>query len=518
MWRNAPAPAPPAKRRMYTTEFLDIPPLAGAHGTVTLPGSKSISNRVLLLAALSRGRTVIHDLLDSDDTRVMLAALAQLGCDVTHSGSTTVTIGGLGGQAPRSPARLFMGNAGTAMRPLTAALAVLGGDFELSGIARMHERPIGDLVDALRQLGCTITCTGVEGYPPLRIGQPALRLDAPVRVRGDVSSQFLTALLMALPLAGHRRPHARRGGTRHRDRSGRRTDLQALHRNHAEPAGALRHRRAPRGLAAFHHSRRQPYQSPGEIHVEADASSASYFIALGALVAPGRAASGIRLQGVGAGSIQGDIRFVEAAQAMGARVTSGPNWLEIKRGAWPSEGHRPGLQPHSRRRHDAGRDGPVRRRPHHAAQHCQLARQGNRPDCRHGHASAQAGRHGGPKAPTSSGSRPQPAAPTGAQPASTPTTTTALPCVFRWRPSIRPACRYASKTPNAWPRHSRTTSRRCSHWPRPVDGRIPVICVDGPTASGKGTLAGRAPNAWATTTWIRARCTALPRTAALRGG
>ncbi|HQD17044.1 MAG TPA: bifunctional 3-phosphoshikimate 1-carboxyvinyltransferase/cytidylate kinase, partial [Ottowia sp.] len=184
---------------MYTTEFLDIPPLAGAHGTVTLPGSKSISNRVLLLAALSRGRTVIHDLLDSDDTRVMLAALAQLGCDVAHSGSTTVTIGGLGGQAPRSPARLFMGNAGTAMRPLTAALAVLGGDFELSGIARMHERPIGDLVDALRQLGCTITCTGVEGYPPLRIGQPALRLDAPVRVRGDVSSQFLTALLMALP-------------------------------------------------------------------------------------------------------------------------------------------------------------------------------------------------------------------------------------------------------------------------------------------------------------------------------
>ncbi|HOF32026.1 MAG TPA: bifunctional 3-phosphoshikimate 1-carboxyvinyltransferase/cytidylate kinase, partial [Burkholderiaceae bacterium] len=188
---------------MYTTEFLDIPPLAGAHGTVTLPGSKSISNRVLLLAALSRGRTVIHDLLDSDDTRVMLAALAQLGCDVTHTGSTTVTIGGLGGQAPHSPARLFMGNAGTAMRPLTAALAVLGGDFELSGIARMHERPIGDLVDALRQLGCTITCTGVEGYPPLRIGQPALRLDAPVRVRGDVSSQFLTALLMALPLAGH---------------------------------------------------------------------------------------------------------------------------------------------------------------------------------------------------------------------------------------------------------------------------------------------------------------------------
>ncbi len=185
---------------MFSTEFLDIPPLVSADGTVTLPGSKSISNRVLLLSALSHGSTVIHDLLDSDDTRVMLDALTQLGCGVTASGST-VTVAGLGGRLPRSPARLFLGNAGTAMRPLTAALAVLGGDFELSGVPRMHERPIGDLVDALRQLGCSITCTGVEGYPPLRIGPPLLKLDAPIQVRGDVSSQFLTALLMSLPLA-----------------------------------------------------------------------------------------------------------------------------------------------------------------------------------------------------------------------------------------------------------------------------------------------------------------------------
>jgi 3-phosphoshikimate 1-carboxyvinyltransferase len=320
---------------MYTTEFLDIPPLAGAHGTVTLPGSKSISNRVLLLAALSRGRTVIHDLLDSDDTRVMLAALAQLGCDVAHSGSTTVTIGGLGGQAPRSPARLFMGNAGTAMRPLTAALAVLGGDFELSGIARMHERPIGDLVDALRQLGCTITCTGVEGYPPLRIGQPALRLDAPVRVRGDVSSQFLTALLMALPLAGHRAPMH---GEAARD-----IVIEVVGELISKPYIEITLNLLARfgiavrreGWQRFIIPAGSRYQSPGEIHVEADASSASYFIGLGALVAPGADGQGIRLQGVGAASIQGDIRFVEAAQAMGARVTSGPNWLEIKRGAWP---------------------------------------------------------------------------------------------------------------------------------------------------------------------------------------
>ena len=184
---------------MFSTDFLDIPALDGAAGTVLLPGSKSISNRVLLLAALSAGTTIVQDLLESDDTRVMLDALRSLGCGVKHSGAD-VEITGLGGHAPAAHARLFLGNAGTAMRPLTAALAVIGGEFELSGVARMHERPIGDLVDALRQLGCEIHYMGVEGYPPLRIERPRLKLGAPIKVRGDVSSQFLTALLMALPL------------------------------------------------------------------------------------------------------------------------------------------------------------------------------------------------------------------------------------------------------------------------------------------------------------------------------
>jgi len=132
---------------MYATEFLDLPPLAGAHGRVVLPGSKSISNRVLLLSALCEGRTTLHDLLDSDDTRVMLTALRQLGCGVQQDGHTVV-IDGIAGRLPSTPIRFFMGNAGTAMRPLTAALAIAGGDFELSGVPRMHERPIGDLVDA----------------------------------------------------------------------------------------------------------------------------------------------------------------------------------------------------------------------------------------------------------------------------------------------------------------------------------------------------------------------------------
>ncbi|ARV20863.1 3-phosphoshikimate 1-carboxyvinyltransferase [Curvibacter sp. AEP1-3] len=310
---------------MFSTAFLDLPPLAHAAGAVTLPGSKSISNRVLLLAAMSEGTTTIHDLLDSDDTRVMLIALRTLGCAVEQSGAI-VKITGLGGKLPNGSAQLFLGNAGTAMRPLTAALAVVGGDFELSGVPRMHERPIGDLVDALRQLGCAIDYLGNEGYPPLKLGTPALQLDAPIKVRGDVSSQFLTALLMALPLVASKdivievvgelisRPYieitlnllARFGVKVRRD------DWERF----TIPAGAQ-------------------LRSPGDIHVEADASSASYFIALGALSTGANGHNGIKIQGVGADSIQGDIRFMEAAQAMGAKIDGGPNWLHIQRGAWP---------------------------------------------------------------------------------------------------------------------------------------------------------------------------------------
>jgi 3-phosphoshikimate 1-carboxyvinyltransferase len=308
---------------MFSTEFLDLPPLASAQGRVVLPGSKSISNRVLLLAALCQGRTTLHDLLDSDDTRVMLAALRQLGCAVQQIGATVV-IDGLDGHLAQTQAKLFMGNAGTAMRPLTAALAVLGGDFELSGVARMHERPIGDLVDALRQLGCRIAYLGQDGYPPLHIGTPDLKLDAAIRVRGDVSSQFLTALLMALPLVATKdivievvgelisKPYveitlnllARFGIAVQRDGWQRFTI----------PAGSR-------------------YRSPGALHVEADASSASYFMALGAIAAD--PASPLRIEGVGEDSIQGDIRFIDAARQMGANIRSGANWLEISRGSWP---------------------------------------------------------------------------------------------------------------------------------------------------------------------------------------
>ncbi len=315
---------------MFTTAFLDLPPLNAAAGDVQLPGSKSISNRVLLLAALSNGTTTVHDLLASDDTRVMLDALRQLGCGVEEEGAQ-VRITGLGGRTPQSPAKLFLGNAGTAMRPLTAALALLGGEFELSGIARMHERPIGDLVDALRQLGCQIDYLGNDGYPPLRIahaaGVPALSLAAPIRVRGDVSSQFLTALLMALPLAATRQDVVIEVVGELISKPYIHITLQLLER--------FGIRVAHENWQRFTIPAGSRYQSPGHIHVEADASSASYFIALGAIANCPTGQNGIRILGVGLDSIQGDIRFVEAARAMGAQITGGPNWLQIERGAWP---------------------------------------------------------------------------------------------------------------------------------------------------------------------------------------
>ena len=308
---------------MFDIESLDIPPLTGAHGTGHLPGSKSISNRVLLLAALSRGKTVVHDLLASDDTAVMLAALKQMGCSVEQAGQTAV-IGGLGGKLLNRQGKLFMGNAGTAMRPLTAALALLGGDYELSGVPRMHERPIGDLVDALRQLGCSIDYLGKDGFPPLHLKPGKLALNKPIAVRGDVSSQFLTALLMALPLVAEQDIRLEVTG-------------ELISKPYIEITLNLLARFGIRvrreGWQSFTIPAGSRYQSPGEIHVEGDASSASYFVALGA-IATG-AGHSIDIRGIGSASIQGDIRFVEAAQLMGAKVESSPNSLKVSRGTWP---------------------------------------------------------------------------------------------------------------------------------------------------------------------------------------
>jgi 3-phosphoshikimate 1-carboxyvinyltransferase len=317
---------------MYDLPFLDLPPLREAAGTVRLPGSKSISNRVLLLAGLSEGSTTVHDLLDSDDTRVMLAALRALGCTIEQAAiGSPLRVQGLGGRLSVHEAALFLGNAGTAMRPLAAALAVLaalqGGRFELSGVPRMHERPIGDLVDALRQLGCSVDYVGQDGYPPLRLSGQAggtLQLSRDIRVRGDVSSQFLTALLLALPLASAAGPISIA------------VEGELISKPYIEITLNLLQRFGitveRQGFSRFTIPAGSHYRSPGSIHVEADASSASYFIALGAIA--GRDGA-VRIEGVGLDSIQGDIRFVEAARLMGAQVEGGPSHLNVRRGAWP---------------------------------------------------------------------------------------------------------------------------------------------------------------------------------------
>jgi 3-phosphoshikimate 1-carboxyvinyltransferase len=322
---------------MFDIPSLDLPPLTGVSGQVRLPGSKSISNRLLLLAGLAEGTTTVHDLLDSDDTRVMLQALRTLGCGLQQESRgerQVLHLTGLGGRLRVHEAALFLGNAGTAMRPLSAALALLaatqGGRFELSGVPRMHERPIGDLIDALRPLGCSIDTLGQPGYPPLRLSGQAggqLRLSEPLRVRGDVSSQFLTALLLALPLVAAQDLVVEVEG-------------ELISQPYVDITLRLLQRFGievrRQGWQRFTVPAGSRYVTPGEIWVEGDASSASYFIAAGALAAHGGAP--LRIEGVGLDSIQGDIRFVDAARAMGAQVEGGPGWLQVHRGRWPLAG------------------------------------------------------------------------------------------------------------------------------------------------------------------------------------
>ena len=299
---------------MTSENFLELPPLLSARGTVRLPGSKSISNRVLLLAALSEGTTEVRDLLHSDDIERMLDALSTLGVKVESLGDNAYRVTGCGGNFPVKEAKLFLGNAGTAFRPLTAALALARGQYELSGVPRMHERPIGDLVTALRQLGANIAYLGNEGFPPLRI-LPAQLAGDTVQVRGDVSSQFLTGLLMALPLTGQTVKIEVVG--------------ELISKPYIKITLAMMARFGVRverqDWQSFVVLGGQRYQSPGTIYVEGDASSASYFLAAGAI-----GGGPVCVEGVGSESVQGDVRFAEALELMGAQITMGPNWMEAR--------------------------------------------------------------------------------------------------------------------------------------------------------------------------------------------
>ena len=290
---------------------LRLAPVGRVAGTVRLPGSKSISNRVLLLAALAKGKTQVYGLLDAEDTRVMLDALQKLDIRIDTRDFARLVVAGEG-RIPKKKMDLFLGNAGTAFRPLTAALALQGGEYRLMGKPRMHQRPIRDLVEPLRRIGASIDYAGNEGFPPLAIHPGRIRIDGPIPMRGDVSSQYLSALLMALPLAG--------GGT-------------------VEIAGELISK--PYVTITLNMMRKfgnevrvngwrsfdvpgYAYVAPAEIYVEGDASSASYFLAAGAI-----AGGPVRVLGVGRDSIQGDIRFAEVLEQMGARVEFGPDWIEV---------------------------------------------------------------------------------------------------------------------------------------------------------------------------------------------
>jgi 3-phosphoshikimate 1-carboxyvinyltransferase len=292
-------------------KFIELEPIRRVAGTVRLPGSKSISNRVLLLAALANGRTVVRGLLDADDTRVMLRALEKLKVLVDTRDFSRIVVTGIG-KIPSRKKDLFLGNAGTAFRPLTAVLALSGGKYRLMGVPRMHDRPIGDLVDALRSLGARIEYLGKEGFPPLHIMPSEIRIKGPVHMRGGVSSQYLSALLMALPLAG--------GG-----------EIQVDGELVSKPYVRITLRQMRKfGVGVRREGWRSflvpsaSYTSPGEVQVEGDASSASYFLAAGAI-----AGGPVRVTGVGRDSIQGDVRFAEVLEKMGARVEYGADWIEV---------------------------------------------------------------------------------------------------------------------------------------------------------------------------------------------
>ena len=295
---------------------LTVAPIHRASGAVALPGSKSISNRVLLLSALAQGTTELEHLLDADDTRVMLKALEALGVAIERR-ADCVRIFGCSGRFPNRRADLSLGNAGTAMRSLTAALAFAGGHYRLDGVARMRERPIGDLVDALNALGARVRYLGQAGFPPLEIAPAQLAAADAVQVRGDVSSQFLSGLLMAAPLIA---------ATGSADEG---LKIEVPGTLISQPYVTMTVRLMARfGVKVAQQGQcfvvpREGYVSPGRAVVEGDASGASYFLALGAI-----AGGPVRVTGVGRDSVQGDVAFADLLAAMGASIDWGPDWIE----------------------------------------------------------------------------------------------------------------------------------------------------------------------------------------------
>ena len=314
---TGPGSADPAPRTWPAV--LTVEPLGQARGEIRLPGSKSMSNRALLLAALAQGSTELTGLLEADDTRVMITALRTLGIVVERTGDSA-RVSGCGGRFPVAAAELHLGNAGTAMRSLAAALAFAGGSYRLDGVARMRERPIGDLVDALNAMGARIGYLGAAGFPPLQIepAAPAGGATAAgpaVRVRGNVSSQFLSGLLMAAPL---------QAPVQGLDVL---VEGELISQPYVAMTVAMMRAFGARvdGSGKRYHVAPGAYRSPGRYAIEGDASGASYFLALGAI-----AGGPVRVCGVGRDSLQGDLAFTAVLEAMGAQVTVGSDWVQVQ--------------------------------------------------------------------------------------------------------------------------------------------------------------------------------------------
>ncbi len=298
---------------------LTLGPYHRVNGHITVPGSKSLSNRALLLAALAKGTTRISNLLDSDDTRHMLTALRQLGVRLEHdAASNSCVVTGLGGGFKRNePVTLDLGNAGTAMRPLAAVLALSEVDATLIGEPRMYERPIDALIHSLQEAGAGITCLNTPGYPPLRIKGKRLP-GAHLKVAGNISSQFLTALLMAAPLFD---------GQVCIDITG-----ELVSKPYIDITLNIM---ARFGVEVVHHdyqrftlAANQSYISPDEYMVEGDASSASYFLAAAAIKG-----GSVTVHGVGRQAVQGDTAFAEVLASMGAGVEWQDSAIRVTRGA-----------------------------------------------------------------------------------------------------------------------------------------------------------------------------------------
>ncbi|MFT7053265.1 MAG: 3-phosphoshikimate 1-carboxyvinyltransferase [Psychromonas sp.] len=301
-------------------EQLLLNPIAKVDGEINLPGSKSLSNRALLLAALAKGTTTLTNLLDSDDIRHMLNALKKLGVNYQLSeDKKQCIVEGLGrafNTAELGQLELFLGNAGTAMRPLCAALCLGQGEYVLTGEARMFERPIGSLVDALKQAGAQVTYLENENYPPLKITGTGLK-GGKIKIDGSVSSQFLTAFLMAAPMATDdteieiigelvSKPYIK-------------ITLQIMHDFGIEVDN--------QNFERFIIKANQTYRAAGNYLVEGDASSASYFLAAGAI-----AGGCIKVTGIGKNSVQGDIQFADALEAMGAKIEWGDDFIKASKG------------------------------------------------------------------------------------------------------------------------------------------------------------------------------------------